>query len=320
LAVNSYCLALGATGSVGSAFVTKVLETDRPVTILVRDREKAKRLFGKKTGLEIVEGDVMDSDLISRLARGKNFIFHGINYPYDKWEGNMEMATANVIKAAKQNKATILFPGNIYNFGMTTPITEDSKPAPITKKGKIRVKLEMMLKDAVIEGNCRVLVLRLPDFFGPNVTNGLMMPIFKSALEGKPMKWLIRTDIPHQLVYIMDAGEVFVRLMYREDLANYEEINFGGRKVSSVEHWLEKIGELAGTKPKIKKISKFALTLLSPFVPVVREVKEMAYLFENNIELKDDKLKKMIPDFHPTPMNTANQETLDWFKRHILQS
>ncbi len=316
---NSYCLVLGATGSIGSAFVTKLLDTGRPVTILVRKRDKALKLFGENPNLEIAEGDVLDSKLVSRLAKGKNFIFHGVNFPYDKWKGNMENATRNVIAAALENDATILFPGNVYNFGMTSPIYEDSKPAPITKKGKIRVDLELMLKDAVIEGNCRVLLLRLPDFFGPNVTNGLMMPVFKNALEGKPMKWLIRTDIPHQLVYILDAGELFVRLMYREDLANYEEINFGGITVSSVEHWFQKIAEAAGTKPKIKTISKFMITLLSPFVPIVREIKEMAYLFENNIQLNDDKLKKMLPDFKPTPMQEANQATLDWFKKQVLE-
>ncbi|HEQ98489.1 MAG TPA: NAD-dependent epimerase/dehydratase family protein [candidate division Zixibacteria bacterium] len=315
---NSYCLVLGATGSIGSAFVTKLLETGRPVTALVRKREKALNLFGENPKLEVAEGDALDSRLVSKLAKGKNFIFHGINFPYDKWEGNMENATRNVINAARENKATILFPGNVYNYGMTSPIYEDSKPAPITKKGRIRVELELMLKDAVIEGGCRVLLLRLPDFFGPNVTNGLMMPIFKNALEGKPMKWLIRTDIPHQLVYILDAGELFVRLMYREDLANYEEINFGGITVSSVEHWLRKIAELAGTQPKIKTISKLAITILSPFVPIVREIKEMAYLFENNIQLNDDKLRGMLPHFKPTPMQDANRETLDWFKKHVL--
>jgi hypothetical protein len=106
--------------------------------------------------------------------------------------------------------------------------------------------------------------------------------------------------------------------MYREDLSKYEEVNFGGITISSVEHWFEKIAELAGQKPKIKKISKFTITLLSPFVSVIREIKEMLYLFENNIELNDDKIKKMIPDFRPTPMKTANQETLNWFKRHVI--
>jgi hypothetical protein len=37
-------------------------------------------------------------------------IFHGINYSYEAWKGNMQQATQNVIEAASLNKAQIIFP------------------------------------------------------------------------------------------------------------------------------------------------------------------------------------------------------------------
>lgn len=316
---NADYLVLGATGSIGSAFVNSLIKNNRPAVILVRSRTKAINLFGQGALLEIVEGDARDKELVASLAKGRKYIFHGINFPYDKWEGNMEAVTTNVIEAARANKALILFPGNIYNFGMTSPIFEDTPQAPVARKGQIRVMLENMLKSASESGACRVLIVRLPDFFGPNVTNGLMEPIFKNALEGKPMKWLVRKDIPHQLVFIQDAGDLFVKLADRDNLANFEVVNFGGVIVSSIESWMENIGLAAGSAPKAKAIPKFALTVLSPFMPVIKEVKEMSYLFENNIELNDDKLKSILPDFKPTSIESANRQTLRWFRQNVIK-
>ncbi len=310
-------LVLGATGSIGSAFVNALIKEKRAVTILVRNRNKALRLYGDTPFVEIAEGDARDQKLVAKLAEDKNYIFHGVNFPYDKWEENVESVARNVIEAAKPNKAMILFPGNIYNFGMTTPIFEDTPPAPVGRKGEIRVMIEDMMQRAAEAGDCRVLIIRLPDFFGPNVTNGLMMPIFKAALEDKPMKWLVRTDIPHQLAYIQDAGDLFLKLADREGKQPFEVVNFGGIVVDSIQSWFSSIAQTAGSRPKTKAIPKFALTLLSPFVPIIKEVKKMSYLFENNIVLNDDKLKTIIPDFKPTPMESANRQTLKWFKQYF---
>jgi nucleoside-diphosphate-sugar epimerase len=143
------------------------------------------------------------------------------------------------------------------------------------------------------------------------------LPIFENALAGKPMQWLVRTDIPHQLVYIRDAGELFVRLAELEGLSAYEVFNFGGITVKSVKDWFKDIAKIAGVRPRVKALPKFAISLLSPFVPIMREIKEMAYLFENSILLNDDKLKQRLPDFKPTDMDITIRETLDWFKNHL---
>ncbi len=103
-------LVLGATGSIGYAVTVNLLARQLPVTILVRSRAKAVALFPNAPTLTIVEGDAQDMSLLSKLAADKNFIFHGINYPYNKWFGNMDTVTQKVIDAASINHATIVFP------------------------------------------------------------------------------------------------------------------------------------------------------------------------------------------------------------------
>ena len=113
--MKSEILILGSTGSIGYAFVENLISKNIAITVLVRDVAKANNLFKSNPIVEIIKGDVQDLELLKQISTDKKYIFHGINYPYDKWFGNMDTATMKIIEAASQQKATIIFPGNVYN-------------------------------------------------------------------------------------------------------------------------------------------------------------------------------------------------------------
>lgn len=310
-------LVLGGTGSIGYAFAQELLQQQEQVTLLVRNRQKAEKLFGPHPTLQLVEGDAQDAALLKTLGAAATHIFHGINYPYEQWEGNMERVTQHVITAAAQHKATILFPGNIYNFGLTTPITEDTPFAPTTKKGVLRVRLEQMLQQAAEAGMCRVINVRLPDFWGPNVMNEGIAPIFKGAIAGKAMPWLYRNDIPHQLVYTPDAARVFYELVKLQPAEAYTLYNFAGGVVPSIKAWQAQIAAAAGTRPKYKVYPGWLFKLMGIFSPGMREISEMRYLWQHTLLLNDAKLRRTLPNLPHTPMPQAVSETLVWFRKHL---
>ncbi len=329
-------LVLGATGSIGYAITNSLLARQWPVTILVRNRAKAADLFPDNPLLTIVDGDVQDATMVDSLAATADFIVHAINYPYDQWFGTMDTITRHVIDAARVRperttgeSATIIFPGNVYNFGnIRQPICADSVPAPCTRKGQLRVELESMLQQAASEGQCRVMTVRLPDFWGPNVLHEGIRPVLLGALTGKPMPWLINADIPHQLVYTPDAGEVMARLMERDwttrQAANgattkpYQVWNYGGTTVSSMSDWFGQMTQLTGKPASVRVYPRWLFSVLGLFNPVMREVKEMLYLYENSIILNDTDTLAILPDFRPTPMRQALTDTLDWFSKTQL--
>lgn len=318
-------LILGATGSIGYAITQNLLARQWPLTMLVRNRVKASALFPDAPTLTILEGDVQDGDTLNRAAAGADFIVHAINYPYHQWAGNMASATRNVIDAATRNGATIVFPGNVYNFGNTQqPIYEESLPTPGTRKGRLRVDLEAMLEGAAAAGPCRVINVRLPDFWGPNVVHEGIAPVFEGALRGKAMPWLMNADRPHQFVYTPDAAEIIVRLMaYRvaQPLAGrpYEVWNYGGVIVPTIRAWFSQIAALTGKPAKVRVLGRWPIRLAGLVNPVVREVGEMLYLYDNTILLDDTKVRRLFADFHETPMIEALTATLDWFARHRLK-
>ena len=314
--MKSEILILGSTGSIGYAFADNLISKNIAITVLVRDIKKANNLFKLNPLVEIVEGDVQNLELLNKISKDKNFIFHGINYPYNKWFGNMDTATVKVIEAASLNKATIIFPGNVYNYGNLPVIKEESPQNPCTRKGTLRVKLEKMLYEASYAGKCNVLNVRLPDFWGPNVLNEGIKPVFMNALNGKALPYMIRTDIPHQMVFTKDAAEIIVRLMQRGLEKPYENYNYGGYIHPTVKGFLNQISRVANAPEKITVYPKWLFSVLGIFNPVMKEVKEMLYLFEGTVILDDSKVRKLFPDFRETPMDDAITETLNWFRQN----
>ena len=309
-------LVLGATGSIGYAFTKTLLENKIPTSVLVRDKQKAIKLFGKTDLLEIIEGDVMDQELLKEISKDKKFIFHGINYPYNKWEENMEKVTQNVIEAATKSKATIIFPGNIYEFGNLKQITEEMIPKPSTKKGIIRLRLFDLLRASAEADKCKVIFIRLPDFYGPNVTNGLIKPVFGNAAKKKAINWLINADIPHQFVYTPDAARLMYLLCQRNNLPVFTNYNYGGHVFPSVKDLAKQISQLTGGPDKVNVIPKWIMNIMSFFMPVIKELKENYYMFENNVEINDKKVRSDFPDFVETPLEDAIKQTIAWFKEN----
>jgi len=309
-------LILGGTGSIGYTFAQEVLRHNEQATLLVRNIPKAEKLFGRHATLKLVEGDAQDLSLLRQLGAAATHIFHGINYPYQQWAGNMERVTQNVLEAAAVNKATVLFPSNIYNYGLRSLIKETSSEQPNTRKGAIRVKLEQLLREAASQGKCRVINLRLPDFWGPNVLNEGIAPVFRGALHGKAMPWLIRNNIPHQLVYTPDAARALYELVKLQPQEPYALYNYAGEVVPSIKQWQAAIAAAAGATPKYKLYSKGFLKMMGWLMPSMKEIHEMAYLWENTLLLDDEKLRQALPNFRNTPLQQAIADTLNWFRKY----
>jgi len=319
--MDTKILILGATGGIGYAVTDNLLSKNIPVAILVRNKQKALRLFGDSPLLTVYEGDVQDATLLNRIAHDKDFIFHGVNYPYTDWFGNIDTATIKVIDAASLNHATIVYPGSVYNFGNMRSIKEDSVPAPVSRKGALRVQLEEMMEQAVQQGRCRALVVRLPDFWGPNVVNHGTVPVFAHALKKKALHYIGNADVPHQFVFTKDAAEIIVMLMMANDkLRPYDVFNYGGQTFTTAREFLHTIAQVADAPANVQVMKRWVVTVMAWFMPVMREVKEMLYLFENPVCLNDEKVKRTFPEFKPTPLTTAVAETLEWFRANRIES
>jgi nucleoside-diphosphate-sugar epimerase len=312
--VNGTTIVLGATGGFGGAVTRELLGRGRAVRALVRDPARAKRLFPPTSALELVHGDALDADILTRAAAGCGTIVHGVNYRYDEWSPFMPRVTTNVIAAASAAQATILFPGNIFGLGApgAAPFDETVIPSPNSRKGALRVALEEALRRGAETEACRILVLRGGAYFGPTVRNDIVNMIFARAAAGKPMTMFGNLDLPHQWAYTPDLARCAVDLLDRSDrLAAYEVVHFAGHVVPSQRAFLAMIAARAGYPGlAIRDVRWQMVENLSVRQAGLRELVELRHIYEDSLILDDPRRRQLLPNFIETSVEQAVTETL----------
>jgi nucleoside-diphosphate-sugar epimerase len=310
-------LVLGATGGFGGAVTSELLDRGYSVHVLVRDSERALQSLDRHDHVQIFEGDVQHLDALMEAADGCGAIIHAVNYPYDKWDPHMVTASANVVAAAKKMSAQILFPGNVYGLGEQTdrPLAESAPNAPTTRKGELRLRLEHALGTSVNDGVPRVIIVRSGDYFGPTVRNGLVDPIFGNAAQGRSIVAIGSPNIPHQWAYVPDLARVGIDLLEIAGKLNpFEIVNFTGYVPRTQRDFLRYVAEQAGHPDLRIDFNPFWWRwrgVVGLFIPALRELGELDYLFENSLILDDPRRRDLLPTFQPTPIDMAVRMTLD---------
>lgn len=308
-------LVLGITGGIGAATAAALHRRGWRIRALHRDPASAAGRFARDVPIDWIAGDAMRTPDVTNAADGADVIVHGVNPPgYRNWRGLAMPMLANTIAAAERSGARILFPGNVYNFGPDagTVISESAPQNPLTRKGRIRVEMETMLREAANRG-CRSLVVRAGDFFGSRGAGGW----FENVLvkRGKPVKAVVypgAADAGHAWAYLPDLAETFARLAEREsELGAFETFHFGGHYLARGIDMAETIRRVAGVpSAPIRKLPWLALYAAAPFNETFREMLEMRYLWQRPLRLDNGRLLRLLGDEPHTPLDVAVRESL----------
>ena len=306
-------LIIGATGSFGAHALCALVRRGWTVRALARDPVKARNQAGDRMPIEWIEGDAMNPADVAAAARGVSLIVHAANPPrYKNWRGLALPMLRATIAAAKAEGARIVLPGTVYNFAPDAgpSIAEDAPQTPVTRKGKVRVEMEDMLRKAANDG-ARVLVLRAGDFFGPAAPNSALMWLVNRR-GGRVTSVYRPGPAGHAFAYLPDMAETMGRLVEREsELADFEVFHFAG-------HWLERSDALAQSIRRVTSdpaipLKPFPVPVLyaaAPFITAFREMIEMQYLWKKPIGLSDAKLRAFLGEVPATPLDHAVAETL----------
>jgi nucleoside-diphosphate-sugar epimerase len=220
----------------------------------------------------------------------------------------------NTIAAARSSNARILMPGTIYNFGSDAPrvLTENSRQIPSSRKGQVRVEMELKLQKASLEG-VRSIVVRAGDFFGPGAGNSwLTRGLVRTSGRVKSVYYPGPSEVGHSWAYLPDLAETMLRLIDCErPMSAYEVFHFRG-------HWFERGAELPErvcsafgiSNDRIKPLPWWAIKLASPFVNVFHEMLEMRYLWQVPLQLDNSKIRALIGQEPHTPIDVALAATL----------
>lgn len=302
-------LVLGATGGVGGAVARRLRREGWTVRALHRDPSRAAQAAD---GLDWVRGDAMVPADVVASAAGASLIVHAVNPPgYRDWDRLVLPMLDASIAAAGAVDARLLLPGNVYVYGRDAGPNpgEDAPQTPRTAKGRIRIAMEARLR----ESGVRSLILRAGDFFGPRTTANSWL---SSALvrPGKPVRRILDPGTPgigHQWAYLPDVAETMVRLVTREaELPRVATFNMDGHWDPDGRQMIAAITRVVGGPVRVWRFPWGLLPLAAPFWPLVREIREMRYLWREPIRMDNAGLVRFLGSEPHTPLDEAVRETL----------
>jgi nucleoside-diphosphate-sugar epimerase len=307
---NQTALVIGITGSIGREVAAVLLNRGWQVRALHRNPGKAMASVSLPKPIQWLKGDAMQMGDVVEAARGTTLIVHAANPPnYRNWRGLALPMLDNSIAAAQASGARILMPATVYNFGADGPqwVNENSPQNPSSRKGQVRVEMELKLQKASLYG-VRSIVVRAGDFFGPGAGNSWLTRGMTSASPLMP--WVFYpgpSGAGHSWAYLPDLAETMVRLIECEaPLSAYEVFHFGG-------HWFERGAQIAeivcrvrgASAQRVKSFPWWTIKLGSPFVDAFHEMLEMRYLWEVPLQLDNAKLRALIGAEPHTAVETA---------------
>ncbi len=305
-------LILGATGGIGGAVADGLALRGWRIRALNRNAAEAAR---RRPEFDWIQGDAMQAADVLKAAEGADVIVHAVNPPgYRNWGQVVLPMLDNTIAAAKAVGARIVLPGTVYNFGpdVFPNVTEDSAQRPKTRKGAIRVQMERRLRAAAEQGDAPVIIVRAGDFFGGARANSW----FSQAMvtPGKPigtMTYPGKRGIGHQWAYLPDVAETMIRLIEKGDeLPTFAVYHMRGHWDGDGRQMVDAVQRVLGHKVKVKAFPWWIVPLAAPFVPFMRELREMSYLWDVPLQMRNDRLLAVLGEEPHTPIDEAVRASL----------
>jgi nucleoside-diphosphate-sugar epimerase len=267
-------------------------------------------------GIDWRAADVADPDAASDAAEGAAVVYQCLNAPYPQWPELFPPLQRGALAAAERAGALLVTLENLYGYGPTggKPMTEDLPLAATTVKGRTRAAMAGELLAAAAAGRVRIAIGRASDFFGAGVTEGstLGRRVFGNALAGRRADFIGNPALPHTYSYIPDIAEGLATLG-TDPRAAGEVWHLPGPQTVTTRELLDLVAGEVGHPVAIRSVPKLAVRALGLVNPMMRELAEMAYEFDEPFVLDTTRYETT---FGPagTPLAAAVATTIAWYR------
>ncbi len=272
----------------------------------------------KLAGVEFFEGDANFPEQTQAAIADADVVVNALNLPYDKWDkGRAEDNLDKVLQALKGSGKTLMFPGNIYNYAEKQhQIRPDTPQNPPRDKGEIRQRMERQLQQAVQGGNIQVIIVRMADFFAPYAVETNFDLAILQRIKSNIVQYPFDLSTGHSWAYLPDVGRAFVKIAERRgDFPAFKSFHYSGHFATG-HQTVAIIQDALPKRAKIKPVPFGLLSLIGIFVPILREVIKMNYLWKEPHQLVDPELDALLGANFKTPFDEAVAITVRSYLPH----
>jgi nucleoside-diphosphate-sugar epimerase len=314
---NELHVVFGA-GQVGFFLAKNLLEAGKRVRIVKRN------VGGIPDGCELMLGDALDLAVCRRACTGATVVYHCINPEYSAkvWGATLLPLMDNLIAAAGEANARLVVLDNVYMLGRTggKPMNENIPNNPCSKKGEIRAYVAERLMAAQRLGNVQAVCGRAADFYGPRGTLTLFGDFFwKAVLNGRPAILPANLDMVHTYHYIPDVARGLVQLgcASESELSGNPVWMLPCQPAVTTRELAERFSLYLEKPVHMKKMSNWVLKPLGLFIPIMRELGEMTYQWDEPFIIDDSRFRKSF-DVALASVSEAAMDSVKWAQKSYV--
>ena len=288
---------LGARGRMGLAAARAFVQAGWRVFGQIRAGTPPPAL----AGVHWLTTPLHDTAALAAQAQGASVLVHALNPPYTDaaWRTQAPALLESALALARALDATVLLPGNVYNFGAGMPalLREDTPQLPSTEKGRIRVALEQRLA----QSGLRSVVIRSGDFFGSGSQSWFDLVLTKDLARGR-FTYPGALDVATPWAYLPDLARVFVAVAeQRAQLPPFAVLHVAGQPISG-RQWCALLEPIArqqrwlrdGAQLEVRAMPWRSMRALSWLAPRMASLLAMRYLWDTPHALDNTRLTALI--------------------------
>jgi len=310
-------LVTGAGGFIGSSLVQTLITRGAKVKAFVhynsrRDMGLLKLLPTEfQSELEVVAGDLRDSQAVEQAASGMNMIFHLgalISIPYSYFhpsevlECNM-VSTLNVLNACRKFDCKLIHTSTseVYGSGVYLPMNEEHPLQAQSPYSASKIAADKMVESYFKSFNVRAITVRPFNTYGPGQTARAVIPAIITQALTSDVILLGNLETRRDFTYISDTVDGFIKAAETEGIFG-EVFNLGSGSEITIGDLAKAIIQLVG-RPLAIKIDPNRLR------PEKSEV--MRLLSDNRKALKQLGWQPKVN------FQVGLQQTISWIEQHL---
>lgn len=296
-------------GQIGTPLARILLERGHAVRMV-------RRAGGGPDGVEMWHGDAGDAVFAVEAARGASAVYHCMNPAYDAavWARELPRLMSTLTSAAGRAGAKLVVLDNLYMLGNThgVPMTEATGVNPCSRKGEVRARVAAQLFEAHRRGDVRAVSGRAADFYGPGGVGTYFGAAFwPRVVAGKSAQVLSDPAIVHTYHYTLDVAAGLATLGEAPDDAYGQWWMLPASPAETSRAMIERFAATLGRPVAIERMPGFVLGALALFMPMIRELREMQYQFEEPFLVDDSRFRARFGGA-ATPLQEGAKATVKW--------
>lgn len=299
---------LGAGGAIGEPLAQQLTPYTDKIRLVSR------RPKNVNTTDEVVAADLLNADQVGKAVAGSSIVYltAGLKYKTSVWQKEWPVVMQNVLDACKKHHAKLVFFDNMYMYDKNYlgNLNEDTPVVPSSKKGEVRARIADMLMKEVAAGNLQGMIVRAADFIATK-NSALVEMVYNNLVKGKKANWIADVNKIHSFTFVPDAAKATAMLGNTDDAYN-QVWHLPSYSSLTGKDWIEMIAKELNTRPSYSVLSVGMMSLVGLFVPILRELKEMAYQYELDYGFNSSKFQKRFE----MPLTTP-AEAVQWLVKEL---